>query len=793
MIFEPRGVNPRLSRMATEAPQTSETSAPVRRRYSVSVREFVDWALKSGNLASQRRFTPPNRALQGVEEHKRVQDTRPPEYISETPVRFSRADAGIELTLQGRIDGLWPQPEGWLLEEIKSVTPDWDGTPHPLHWAQAKVYAFLFLQDNPIDEIRVQLTYSSIETHALTVFREKHTAAQLEEFFNALWTANHARYQKRAAWSASRDTSLASLPFPFPALRPGQQALIDAVAETTSNGGRLFAEAPTGIGKTISVLFGALPGLANAAYDRLYYLTAKTSGRRVAEEAIESLRSRGARLRSLTLNAAEATCFTEATRCNLQTCPYAIGYFDRYRGAIDDALKEQRWDFEFIRRLGEKRSVCPFALARDLIPEADIIIGDFNHAFDPNATVSQLASPENCDKAALLVDEAHNLVDRSRSMFSAQLQESDFTKLSSESTATSKPMDKSLRRIAKEFESLQKGGDEGHQDFRLETIPATLSRSLNDLSAIIEAWMPRNESHPMADHLTDLYFKILDFKRACDRRDSRYRILVTHSDRRKTIHVLCLDPSKELASIQKRIGPAIFFSATLTPAHYFKTLLGGMEPDPEITLASPFSETQMRLFVHDRVDTRWRARDASLGQVVDSIRKLVRIRPGGHLVFLPSYDYLDNVFAAFQEVEPNVTSRRQTRGMALAERQAFLDTFVDDPKRPHVAFATLGGVFGEGVDLVGTRLVGVTVVSVGFPQVGLERNLLRDYFEERLGAGFDFAYRFPGMNRVIQAVGRLIRSPDDQGVALLLDARFAEPEYRALFPSWWRPIWASAS
>ena len=843
---------------------------------SVQVRELVEFALRQGDLGGARDFVGPNRALAGTRGHQRLQRSRPAGYEKEVRICHEIEAAEFILRVQGRIDGLLATAQETLLEEIKTVQGGWDRAADPLHWAQAKIYGFIYAYDHTLEHITIQLTYLDLDTGELTEFRSLFARVELSDFFEEATAIYLDWLRAHHHWCQQRDQSIRALTFPFARYRPGQRQLAVAAYCVLASGGRLFLEAPTGIGKTISVLFPAVKALGEGKLERIFYLTARTVGRAVAQKACADLRQAGLRLRTLTLTAKEKACVQEGQPCDPLTCPFARGYYDRRRPTMRAALEREEITRPVLEAVSREHQVCPFELSLDLSSWVDVIVCDYNYVFDPKVYLRRHFAEEPGDYA-FLVDEAHNLVDRAREMFSADLDTREIqdvrralkqavprcakalTRLTSamrklagpgtlpsdpstelnlfpsqsragvspapapasltaqNAERTPQPLDAQCAR-----ESPDKDGplsptlspSEGEREKRRQVsgaarlvdrapfragqglsasppqttreFPADLLPPLDEALKQAETWLARNQPADFREALLELYFRLHSFRRTAELYDERF-VTLTKSDRSVRVRLFCLDPSFLLRQALARGKAAVFFSATLTPIDYYRALLGGSPEDPLLQLASPFPSEHLAVLVQDRIRTHFKARADSLLDVVQAIASLVEGRPGNYLAYFPSYQYLTAVQEQFHTLHPTVPILVQRPGMSEPERDAFLAAFAVEHGETLVGFAVMGGIFGEGIDLVGDRLIGAIIVGVGLPQLCVERDLIRDYFQEQTGAGFDYAYTFPGMNRVLQAIGRVIRSETDRGVVLLIDARFAEQRYRRLFPAWWQP------
>jgi DNA excision repair protein ERCC-2 len=760
-----------------------------KRSWSISVRDLVEFALRSGNLGSSRDFVPSSAALLGTREHQRLQRSRPDGYKAEVTVSHRIETELLILTIKGRIDGILCSGDQLLIEEIKTTTGGVASDPDPLHWAQAKIYAHLYLDEHPAREVELQLTYADLETGALKEHHVRTTPQELKLFFENVLSVYLAWLEIEVRWLNTRDQSIQTLSFPFAQYRAGQRALAVAAYRTLARGGKLFAEAPTGIGKTVSVLFPAVRALGENRFSKIFYLTAKTVGRAVAEKAIAEMRIAGLRLRSLTLTAKEKLCVRDGQPCDVKTCPLALGYYDRLKAALRDLLSEENLTRPVVERISSRHQVCPFALALDAAPWVDAIICDYNYVFDPQAYLRQFFL-ESSGRYAFLIDEAHNLVERAREMFSAELEQSEILELKRALEDDIPACAAALRSISRYLTGLRKriAEEQGIADEKataLQELPVGLLPLLERFLETAELWLSSNSPAVFRQQILDLYFQVSRFVRTAQLYDSHYVTIVRTAERHVDVRLFCLDPSLLLRQALDRGCSAIFFSATLRPMDYFKEILGGAAEDRVLELSSPFPTENLGVVVEDQIATKFRLREASFEQVARSIEVLLQSRQGNYLVYFPSYRYLNEVLARFQSYSNGVEILVQTPNMSENDRDAFIASFSIDRPRTLVGFAVMGGIFGEGIDLVGDRLVGAVVVGVGLPQVCLERELIRGYFQERNGLGFEYAYIFPGMNRVLQAAGRVIRSESDCGTVLLIDSRFRQSQYRQLLPPWW--------
>jgi DNA excision repair protein ERCC-2 len=785
--------------------------------YSVRVRDLVEFVLRRGDLGGERGFVGSDRALAGTRGHQKLQRSRPPGYKKEVSLTHAIETSQFILRIQGRLDGLFVTQETTVLEEIKTIQGTWDHTADPLHWAQAKCYGFIHAREHGLDRIVLQLTYLELDTAEVTEFREHLSFIELQTFFEATTALYLEWIREGHEWCRTRDESIRSLAFPFSDFRPGQRKLAVAAYRVMAGGGRLFLEAPTGIGKTISILFPAVKALGEGKLERIFYLTARTVGRVIAEKAFAVMRQHGLRLRSVTFTAKEKVCVRDGQPCDASTCPLALGYYDRNKAAMRSALDYAEITRTVLEAVGREHRVCPFELSLDVSSWVDAVICDYNYVFDPKVYLRRHFA-EDAGDFGFLVDEAHNLVDRAREMFSADLDPREIqevrraikgvprcSKALAGLSSAMRALAGSKTLSANPAETTDPSGElnlypataalkatretsfnDGSNEFQIShALPPDLLPLVEKALSEAESWLVKNQPAEFRNRLLELFFRLHSFRRIAELYDERY-VTIIESSSLARLRLFCLDPSFLLRQALTRGKSAVFFSATLTPIDYYRALLGGDPEDPVLRLESPFPSGNLAVLVHDRIQTHFKARTASLAEVTEAIVAALQQRQGNYMVYFPSYKYLTSVQAQFQSFQPATRIIVQRPGMTESERDAFLAAFRVEHSETLVGFAVMGGIFGEGIDLVGEHLIGAIIVGTGLPQLTIERDLIRNYFESRTGDGFGYAYTFPGMNRVLQAVGRVIRSETDRGVALLIDTRFSESRYRRLFPAWWR-------
>ncbi len=763
---------------------------------TLPVRQLAEFLLRGGSIDD--RFGGFDRANEGARLHRLLQKQAKREYAdyqAEVALRETLVCAGVEYTVEGRADGIFTAADGvTVIDEIKTTTlpPEHITADHaPEHWGQGQLYAAIYAEQQGLAAVRVQLCYYQTDEEQLYTFTRDCTAADLRAFLTGLLT-EYAPWAKRAAAErAARSASLAALTFPFDAYRPGQRAMAAKVYETCMQGGQLLCQAPTGIGKTMSVLFPALKALGAGVAGPVFYLTARGTTRAAAEDALALLRGSAPdlRLRSLSLTAKEKICPCAGSECSPDGCPYANGYYDRLRPALWAALDTPALTAAALRAVAEQYTVCPFELGLELSLWSDVIIGDYNYLFDPVVRLQRFF--ERRGDYLFLVDEAHNLPERARDMHSASLRKGDFAAAKKCLGKGKSRLHRALGRVNDCFLEWRHRCAEGAGDDRFgrvlfrpqrdEVFDTALQRLCEPLQQWLEEHRVPDEAHAI---LLQLYFDVREWLRVADGFDEHYTLQAAVYGREVCLTQLCLDPSAFLAADFARGRAAVLYSATLGPAGYYKDICG-VPQAAAVALRSPFPPQNLGLFCACDVSTRYKDRAQSADRVAGYLAALASARPGNYLAFFPSYRYLEDIWQRFTALYPDLPTLKQESGLDEAGRAAFLAHFAPQPQGTLLGFAVLGGVFGEGVDLAGERLIGVAVVGPGLPQVNARQEQLRTYFEATRGAGFDYAYRYPGMNKVLQAAGRLIRTPQDRGAVLLLDDRFSAPAYRALMPPHW--------
>ena len=773
--------------------------------FKISVRDLVEQVERSGDI--NFRFSTRSSALAGLRGHQRVQKSRGEDYVAEKKLTDLVERGELVLQVSGRVDGYFPLQQPMLVEEIKTTRSRADMIPasvRSLHWGQARVYAWLLARDHGLaddENIEVRLCYLQLDDDSEYLLSSTWTVAALAGYYQQLVDRYVAFLQGLARWQTVRDASITAMVFPYPQYRSGQRDMAVSIYRAMHAGTQLILQAPTGIGKTMGALFPAIKALSAATYDKLFFVSAKTSGHQVAARAVADLRSAGLQLRDITLTAKDKICFTPGAPCDAEHCQYALGYYDKLAAVMAEVMADnQSLDRSYIEAKARAHQLCPFELELDLSLLADVVICDYNYVFDPAVYLRRyFDNPEQ--RYGLLIDEAHNLVDRGRDMFSADISKDQLLDLKRQLQLHLPDVARSLgaanNQIMALLRPLRATFDQTGA-VQCSEPPEKLLQALRRFSSAAETWLQQNQEAPFATSLLQVYFASLRFIRIAEAYDKHYTCLVLQQRGGIVVKLYNINPGPGLATALSRVRSVVGFSATLMPQAYFQTLMGIAVDARWYQIESPFDPANLGVFSTSYISTTYRDRGNSLYELVDTIATVIEQQAGNYLVFLPSFYYLDEVREKFVERYAAVPCVTQTPGMDEQARQDFLQQFddcsaeenvsADKHRKTLVGFAVMGGVFGEGIDLKGKRLIGVIIAGVGLPQLGIERDVIKDYFEQSgsSGQGFEFAYQYPGMNRVLQAAGRVIRSDTDRGIICLIDNRFNESRYRQLMPAGWQ-------
>lgn len=753
----------------------------------ISVRNLVEFILRSGDIDNRVATSVKMDAMQeGSRMHRKIQRRMGNSYFAEVPLKIEIETEQYVLLVEGRADGII-RDEKVTIDEIKCVYANLEHFKEPVfvHQAQAMCYAYIYAENENISEIIVQMTYCNLDTEEIKRFHQEYTYQELSEWFFALIE----RYMKWAdfqfEWKKKMISSIEKLDFPY-SYREGQKELALDVYRTILRKKNLFIQAPTGTGKTLSTIYPAVKAVGEGLSDKIFYLTAKTVTGTVAKETFSLFFEKGYLAKVITITAKEKMCVCEEMDCNPIHCPYAKGHYDRVNDAVYDLLQNENFlSREALIRQAEKFKVCPFELCLDAAVWSDDIICDYNYVFDPNVQLKRFFGEGQKGDYIFLVDEAHNLIERGRKMYSAMLYKEDFL---------------SVRRIIKSRD--QKLGTELTKCNKLlleykrncdayQILTDEISHFIFALMRMrerLDFFLQENGDFPERKEVTEFYFGVCNFLSIYERVDERYVIYTEHEeDGRFKLQLFCVDPSNNLQECLNKGRATVFFSATLLPIQYYKEMLSTKTDNYAVYAKTSFSEKQKLLLIGKDVSSKYKRRtEAEFEKIASYIAGIIQAKKGNYMVFFPSYKLLEQVYEKFLlSVSEEIRTMKQESGMKEEEREKFLEAFESSGESSMVAFCVLGGIFGEGIDLKEERLIGVVIVGTGLPQIGNEREILKTYFDQKSGNGFDYAYRYPGMNKALQAAGRVIRTAKDRGVIALLDERFLESAYRSLFPREW--------
>ena len=763
----------------------------------ISVRELIEFVLKKGSI-NQKDAGSVHTALEGSRIHrllqKELERTYGANYKSEVSFKFDVELAGEMVRIEGRADGLVSDKDVPMIDEIKTSEPaftDLAEDKKELYWAQVKMYGYFYLIQNELNDIDLQVTYYQTTNEQITREVQRFTLKELSDFFQSVIQEYEKWLIFAQNWLNIRQQSIQNLSFPFNAFRAGQRELSIAVFQTVKEQKKLYAEAPTGTGKTISTLFPTIKLLGELSeqerFERIFYLTAKTITRTVAQESMKLLKESGLRMKSITITAKDKICMMDEVQCTPEHCPFANRYYERRNPALWELLDENdAITRETLVATAEKHTVCPFELSLDASLWCDVIIGDYNYLFDPRVALERFFAEEKTN-SVFLIDEAHNLIERAKSMYTEKLSYNaikDMEKIFENEKKIIKP----LQNIAKVFQVFDEYITSLGKNFHAqEAFPDQLHHPLLSFVAHIREWLASHQEHPEIENVLQFYFQVFSFLRISEYYDHHFKITIKRTENDLLLTENCLDPSNILEKKLSKGKGSILFSASFTPLEYYKEMLGGQEWDYQYIVPSPFDKKRQKVIIDAHISTIYRNREKSIPEVAHTLKTFIESKKGNYFFFFPSYKYLDDVYLVFEKENPGIKIFVQENRMTEEEREKFLANFQENNMQTNVAFCVMGGIFSEGIDLKGKRLIGTAIVSVALPQMNEEVALLKDYYDETKGNGFLYAYQIPGMNKVIQAAGRVIRTEEDKGVVLLLDERFARKEEQKLLPAHWFP------
>ena len=756
----------------------------------ISVRNLVEFILREGNIDNRTGGgQDPENMQMGSRIHRKIQRQMGSDYQAEVPLKTEIVCDGFTLKIEGRADGLIHTKEQVMVDEIKGVLRELDRVQEPagIHLAQAKCYASMVAEQEGVDEIGVQMTYCQMETEEVKRFQYSYRSNELKVWFDEVIRQYEKWAKFQIEWRKARNASVKGIEFPFP-YRKGQRDLAVSVYRTILRKKKLFIQAPTGVGKTISTVFPAVKAVGEELGEKIFYLTAKTITRTVAEQAFETLREQNLKFKVITLTAKEKICFCEETSCNPDDCPYAKGHFDRVNDAVYELLmREDVMSREVLEAQARKHKVCPFEMALDVSTWVDGVICDYNYVFDPDARLRRFFAEGGAGGYLFLIDEAHNLVERGRQMYSAELCKEDFL-------AVKKLVKGEAPRFAKRLEACNKillAMKKECENYKVLDNISHFGIQLMNVLSETDRYLEECVDKEVRETVLDFYFQVRSFLNIYDGLDENYVVYTEYQENgRFVLKLFCVNPAANLQKCLDKGNSSVFFSATLLPIQYYKRLLSTEKDNYAVYIDSSF-DTKKRLLMNGvDVSTRYAMRSREMYQrYATYIFRVVKAKMGNYLIFFPSYRFMEDVYQEFTQLlasdEEEMELVIQQKHMDEEERENFLRAFEMGREKSLIGFGVLGGIFSEGIDLTNEKLIGTLIIGTGLPQVCNEREILKSYFDQKGLYGFDYAYRYPGMNKVLQAAGRVIRTEDDRGVILLLDERFQREKGKEIFPKEW--------
>ena len=753
----------------------------------ISVRNLVEFILRNGDLVSGSGTSDKEAMLKGSRLHRKIQKQMGSHYQPEVSLKKDTEYDDLILRVEGRADGIFLQDEQFCIDEIKGVYKKLELMEEPVlvHRAQALCYAWIYLDAHDLEKIDIQMTYAHLDTEVIKRFRETLTRAELKQWYEELTDSYHKWLAYQIEWRKKRNESMENLEFPF-AYRKGQRKMVSGIYHAISKKEQIFIQAPTGVGKTMSAVFPAVRAIGQGMAETVFYLTARTITRTVAQDAFEILRDRGLLFKVVTITAKEKLCFCDKPECDPEKCPYAKGHYDRINDAVYELwTTEQSFDRETLLRHAQKWQVCPFEMSLDLAVWMDGVICDYNYVFDPNVCLKRFFGENVSGNYLFLIDEAHNLVDRGREMYSASICLNDVIETRKFVKPYSQKLWKKLGKVKKQMEELRQNCGE----WKVQENAGVLPISLLSVQGELDQFLEESPAQEVVDGILDFYFEVRDFLNISELVDDNYVVYTAFDENgRFYMKLFCVNPAENLQKCLDKGNSTVFFSATLLPLQYYRKMLSTRSENFGMYVESPFEQKKRCLMICRDVSSKYTRRGyEEYRKIAEYIARMSWQKKGNYMVFFPSYRLMEDVYQVYQD-EFSVSWVRcisQHASMTELEREEFLEEFTEETEETLVGFCVMGGIFSEGIDLIGDRLIGAAVVGTGLPQVNCEREILKGYYDEKGEQGFDYAYRYPGMNKVLQAAGRVIRTKEDTGAILLMDERFLNRDYRNLFPREW--------
>ena len=753
----------------------------------ISVRNLVEFILRNGDLESGSGSIDKEAMLKGSRLHRKIQKQMGSHYQPEVSLKKDTEYEDLILRVEGRADGIFTQGDKVCIDEIKGLYKDPELMEKPVlvHRAQALCYAWIYLDAQELEEIDVQMTYAHLDTEVIRRFRETLTREELMKWYQELTDAYHKWLAYQLEWRKKRNQSMQKLEFPF-TYRKGQREMVAGIYHAISRKEQIFIQAPTGVGKTMSAVFPAVRSIGEGKAETLFYLTARTITRTVAEDAFEILRKNGLLFKVVTITAKEKLCFCEKPECDPEKCPYARGHYDRINEAVYELwTTEQAFDRETLLAYAEKHKVCPFEMTLDLAIWMDGVICDYNYVFDPNVYLKRFFGENVSGEYLFLIDEAHNLVERGREMYSASICFEDAIQIRKLVKPYSQKLWKKLGKVVRQLEELKKNCISWQVHENAGVLPISLLSVQGEMDQLLE----EPPSQEVVDGILDFYFEVRDFLNIAELIDENYVVYTAFGESGEFfMKLFCVNPAENLQKCLDKGNSTVFFSATLLPLAYYRKMLSTRSENFGMYVESPFEQKNRCLLICRDVSSRYTRRGyEEYHKIAEYIARMCWQKKGNYMVFFPSYKLMEDVYQVYQDEFASgwVRCISQYSSMTEREREEFLEEFTVESAETLVGFCVMGGIFSEGIDLIGDRLIGAAVVGTGLPQVNCEREILKEYYDAKGEQGFEYAYRYPGMNKVLQAAGRVIRTREDTGTILLMDERFVNQDYRCLFPREW--------
>lgn len=753
--------------------------------FKESVRGIIEYVFKNGSLDD--RFVSRGRALEGTLAHSKMQKDNAllyEQYEKEVKLQYEFEKDNLALLVEGRADGIIIENNNVIIEEIKSTYKELiyiEEDYNALHWAQVKFYGYIYCCNNKIDTITIRLSYFNLNSNEVRSFDKVFKLEELEKFVYTIIDNYLEVISLKEELKLSRNESIKLLEFPFEKYRKGQRELAVNCYNTIRNQGIIFAQAPTGIGKTISTIFPAIKSIGAEMAEKVIYLTAKTITRTVAEDAYIKLFERGLNFKVVTITAKEKMCLNNEVKCNPDDCIYAKDYFTKINTVIKNIIKEDNIFFKNkIIEYAKEYEVCPFELSLDLSDWCDGIICDYNYAFDPRVRLRRIFEDKN-EENILLIDEAHNLVNRAREMYSCKLDKDKIMPVIKALKGKVPNLHKISNLINKEFIEIRRELEEVNCSILYKNIKyIELIKLLRVFISEAEGYLVRNKGISGYDDVLEFYYDARSFISLNELYSDEYTTILRREKNNLEIKIFCIDPSKNLRKILTTSKSSIIFSATLSPIKYYVDLIGGDDESFRVRFGSPFNEENLLTYTYT-LDMRYVNREKNIDILCKVINKFIEDRVGNYIAFMPSFQYLEKIYNKYVELygEKNVISQKEN--MNEEDKEEFLNNF--KKKDNILGFAVVGGMFSEGIDLPGNMLIGAIIVGVGFPMVSIENNIIAEYFNK---SGFDYAYTYPGINKILQSAGRVIRTENDKGRILFIDSRYKSPKYKMMLPKEWK-------